>query len=55
MTKILYSPNGSKLAAASQDTTISLMRTPIINNTLDVSSLQGHNNSITSLSFSSDD
>ena len=53
--RIAYSPSGQKLAAASQDTTISLMKTPIIQNKLDVTSLQGHNGTITSISFSSND
>ena len=28
--RLAYSPSGTKLAAASQDTTISLLRTPVI-------------------------
>ena len=55
LTKLTYSPSGTKLAAASQDTTISLLRTPVISNQLDVCSLQGHNGTITSLNFSSND
>ena len=46
---------GTKLAAASQDTTISLIKTPVIQNSLDVSSLQGHNGAIASLQFSAND
>mmetsp|Transcript_1773 Transcript_1773/g.2528 ORF Transcript_1773/g.2528 Transcript_1773/m.2528 type:complete len:166 (+) Transcript_1773:1969-2466(+) len=53
--RLAYSPSGTKLAAASQDTTISLLKTPIIQNQLDVTSLQGHNGAITSISFSSND
>ena len=53
--RIAYSASGHKLAAASQDTTISLIKTPIIQNKLDVTSLQGHNGAITSLNFSSND
>lgn len=55
VTKLSYSPSGTKLAAASQDRTISLIKTPIISNQLDVSSLQGHNGAITSINFSSND
>ena len=30
--RLAYSPSGTKLAAASQDTTISLMKTPVMQN-----------------------
>lgn len=53
--RLAYSPSGTKLAAASQDTTISLLKTPVISNQLDITSLQGHNGAITSISFSSND
>jgi WD40 repeat protein len=37
--KLSYSPSGNKLAAASLDKTISLLRMPIFGNKLNVSSL----------------
>lgn len=55
LTKLKFSPNGQKLACASQDTMITVIRTPIFQNNLDLATLQGHNGQINSLSWSSND
>lgn len=55
LTKIAYSTLGTKLALASQDTMISVVKTPIFQNNLELTSLQGHNNTINSLSWSASD
>jgi len=55
VTRLAYSFSGKYLAAASVDTTISLIRTPLLNNQLEYHSLQGHNGAINSLHFSAND
>ena len=52
--KLKYNTRGTKLACASSDTTISVLKTPVISK-LDVCALNGHNASINSLAFSSSD
>lgn len=55
ITRVKYSPSGNKLAFAGVDTMIGVVRTPIFNNVLDVTSLQGHNSPVNSLHWSSSD
>lgn len=55
LTKISYSTQGTKVAMASQDYLITVIRTPIFQNNLEMTTLQGHNNSINSLHWSSSD
>ena len=54
VTKLVYSNGGTKLACASNDTTISLVKTPVIQK-LEVTSMQGHNSYVNSIVFSSCD
>lgn len=54
VTKVCYGCKGTKLASASQDSTINLIRTPMILK-IEVTTLQGHNSHINSINFSSDD
>lgn len=53
--RLAYSYSGRYLAAASIDTTISLIRTPVFGDKLEYHSLQGHNGTINSLNFSAND
>lgn len=53
--KLCYSPLGTKLASISQDTMISVIKTPFFNNQLEVTSLGGHNGPVNSLHFSAND
>ena len=55
ITKLQYSPLGTKLAYSSQDTMISVMKTPLYQNSLEITSLQGHNGNINSLNWSRND
>lgn len=55
LTKCSFGPLGSKLALASQDTLITVLRTPIFNNQLEMTTLQGHNSKINSLAWSKDE
>ena len=41
--RLAYSPLGTKLAAISQDTTVSVLKTPFFQNQLDLTKLGGHN------------
>ena len=43
LVRIAYSPQGSKLAVASQDTLITVLKTPVYKNQIELSTLQGHN------------
>jgi WD40 repeat protein len=53
--KLAYSPLGTKLASISQDTLISVIKTPMFQNQLEVSSLGGHNGPVNSIHFSAND
>lgn len=55
VTKLLYSPLGTKLASISQDTLISVLKTPFFNNQLELTSLGGHNGPVNSIHFSAND
>jgi len=52
ITKIQYSNNGALLASAALDMTISVMKTPIFEDSFQASSFAGHNGSVNSLNFS---
>ena len=54
ITKLHYSPLGTKLAAVSLDTTISVIKSPT-QKEVEVTSLQGHNSTINSVNFSASD
>ena len=55
ITKLKYSPFGSKLAFSSVDTMIGVIKTPMFSNNLEITTLQGHNGAINSLAWSSND
>ena len=53
--KLCYSPFGTKLACISQDTTISVLKTPMFSNKIELTSLGGHNGPVNSIHFSAND
>ena len=53
--KVVYGSLGSRLACASQDQMITVIKTPVFNNTLDMTTLSGHNGAINYLHISSND
>ena len=55
ITHLKYSPSGTKLAAASQDKMISVLRTPVFHNKLEISNLGGADGTINSLHWSVSD
>lgn len=55
ITRLIYSPFGTKLASVSQDTTISVIKTPMFSNKLELTSLGGHNGPVNSIHFSAND
>ena len=55
VTKVKFSPLGTKLACASVDNIIGVIKTPLYQNNLEVSTLYGHNGNVTSISWSSND